>query len=198
MSPHFLPYIGSDYTLGIHGKRVMVLGESHYISAPEDDAPDMTQSVIEWYLNEQKSPETQGWFATYTKFIRALSGDGEIARASSAPWWKRVLFYNFVQVPLSGAREAPTTKEFRDSDSAFFEVLERYQPDRVIAWGKRLYGNLPGEEYGNNHQGPDCCGLETWIYKLRNGHEVQVIGINHPSSAFVPEEWHKVLTSFIG
>ena len=60
MSPHFLPYIGSDYTLGIHGKRVMVLGESHYISAPEDDTPDMTQSVIEWYLNEQKSPETQG------------------------------------------------------------------------------------------------------------------------------------------
>jgi hypothetical protein len=69
MSPHFLPYIGSDYTLGIHGKRVMVLGESHYISAPEEDTPDMTQSVIEWYLNEQKSPETQGWFATYTKFI---------------------------------------------------------------------------------------------------------------------------------
>ena len=36
---HFRPWVGSGYERGIAGRKVLVLGESHYCARPEDDVP---------------------------------------------------------------------------------------------------------------------------------------------------------------
>lgn len=193
---HFLPWIGRHYTQGISGLKVMALGESHYCGRPEDDVPSITNDVLKCYLNP--SYEFEGWMNTYTKFIRALSGDYTISRETSAEWWDRILFYNFVQVPMTGPRQAPTEQEFRASDASFFEVLSNYRPDIIIAWGSRLYDNLPNKGY----QGPDLrlpngTSTETWIYEHPDGHKVHVLPITHPSAGFDTEFWHKAIEDFI-
>ncbi len=116
--------------------------------------------------------------------MRSLAGH-PLSNEEKREAWNRVLFYNFVQEPLTGPRKAPTAEQFRKSDTAFFEVLETFRPDCIIAWGKRLYDNLPrcGHQL-NDVMAPDGKALETWAYEMRDGHVVQVLPIMHPSAAF--------------
>ena len=193
---NFLPFVGKNYTKGICGKRVMVLGQSHYCDTKEEAVPEITNNVIQWYTDD--SVEFEGWMNTYTKFIRALSGEA-IARAESAAWWDKVLFYNYVQVPMSAARIKPMRQDFASSEVAFFEVLEQYQPNRVLVWSKAdLYDELPRKGY----QCDDLVlkngdAIETWAYELSNGKQVQLLPITHPAAGFTPEYWHEAITLFI-
>ena len=33
------------------------------------------------------------------------------------------------------------------AEGYFFEVIEKYQPEYIIVWGKRLWNNLPGADW---------------------------------------------------
>jgi hypothetical protein len=191
---HFSPWIGKNYSNGIAGNKVMVLGESHYCANPSEAIPEITQEVIKCYLNPQA--EFEGWMNTYTKFIRALSGK-EISRETSTEWWNKILFYNYVQEPISGARVRPTAEQFRNSSDAFFEILETYQPDKVIAWGESLYEHLPNQ--GHNATpitAPDGTEINTWLYPI-NQRNVEVMGITHPSTSFAWDYWHEIIKKFL-
>lgn len=192
---HFLPWVGENYEKGICGRKVLVLGESHYCAKPEDDTPYITREVIADLLD--LGSEHEAYKNTYTKFERALAGK-VLDWYGKSELWNSVIFYNFVQTPMSGPRTSPSVKEFQDSFAAFFEVLEQYHPDCVIAWGKRLYDHLPP----SGHQGkavllPDGTSLETWAYVLSDGKCVGVLPIQHPSSGFSWDFWHSVIRSFL-
>ena len=192
----FLPWVGLHYNEGIAGRRIMVLGESHYCASESDAVPEITSTIIKDLLDPNS--EHEGYKNTYTKFERALAGKS-LTFSEKREAWNSILFYNYVQVPISGARIAPTSLEFSSSETAFFDVLEEYLPDSIIVWGERLYNNLPRR----GRQLPDLelsngDSFETWGYDLSTGHTVQLLRITHPSSAFVPEYWHEVITSFIG
>lgn len=191
----FLPWVGGQYTIGLHNKRVMVLGESHYCASSEDAVPQLTRLIITDLFDE--TSEHEGYKNTYTKFAHALAGK-QLTKDERKTLWHSVLFYNYVQVPISGARISPTTDEFTISETAFFEVLETYRPDCIIVWGKRLYNHLPrkGRQLPDLEM-PNDDSFETWEYEMSDGHRVQVLPITHPSTAFVPEYWHEVIKAFI-
>ena len=79
---HFLPWIGKDYQNGgIFGKRILVLGESHYCGSCTkemcerrfDDCRDFTVDVVaNCYLNKQRKYDN--WMKTFTCFERSLVG----------------------------------------------------------------------------------------------------------------------------
>lgn len=191
----FLPWVGDNYETGWNGKRVMVLGESHYCSSPTEAVPQITQTIIADLMDA--SSEHEGYKNTYTKFANALAGH-TLSSDERGKLWHSVLFYNYVQVPISGPRISPTEQEFAGSEEAFFEVLDTYLPDLIIAWGKRLYNNLPRRGY----QLPDLIlpngdSIETWAYMTSGAHLVQVLPITHPSAAFVPSYWHEAIQTFI-
>ena len=170
---------------------MLVLGESHYCANAEEAVPTLTNNIITDLFDSES--EFEPYKNTYTKFIRALSGT-DVSRFDVKPIWDEVMFYNYVQFPISAARVEPTSKEFTDSEPEFWEVLEQYRPDVVIVWGHRLYNNLPKV----GHQGPDCCESETWVYQLKDGKEVRFLDMMHPSSPkFIPHEWYPVIDSFI-
>lgn len=97
----FKPFVGSAYTSGgIFGKRVMILGESHYCEEGCADCGNarvhpeccgFTNGVVSDYLNE--SLERQRWMATYLKFERSLVGH-ETDWAERKKIWNSVVFYN--------------------------------------------------------------------------------------------------------
>ena len=145
----FQPFIGKDYANGgIFGKRIMILGESHYCDEECADCGDcrlrrecmgFTQHVLGDYLDEGK--ERQNWMRTFLKFERSLVGE-ETDQAMRLKIWNSVIFFNYLQVAMGGPREAGTSEQYQQAGKAFFEVIEKYKPECIIVWGKRLWNNL--------------------------------------------------------
>ncbi|MDL2303756.1 uracil-DNA glycosylase family protein [Bacteroides sp. OttesenSCG-928-D19] len=191
----FIPWVGKTYEQGVNGKKIMILGESHYCNHPSEAIATLTIDVIQDLFDPNS--EHEGYKNTYTKFERALIGK-PLSWKEKESVWNSVIFYNYVQTPISGARQSPTTQEFASSEEAFFEVLNKYQPDCIIAWGKRLYNNLPrrGKQAADLLL-PDDKYSETWSYTLENGRVVEILPITHPSAAFSPEYWYKAIQMFL-
>ena len=191
----FLPWVGNNYAKGINQQRILVLGESHYCAHPSEAVPEITNKVISDLLDPNS--EHEGYKNTYTKFERALAGD-VLDNRGKQELWNRLIFYNYVQVPMVGARVSPTKADFSNSESSFFEVLEQYRPDVIFVWGQRLYNQLPQSgKQGPDHRLPDGKVTETWSYTLSGEHLVRVMPINHPSSAFVVEYWGQGMRGYL-
>ena len=191
----FLPWVGNNYPKGISGRQVLILGESHYCAHPSEAVPRLTQNVIE-DLFDPNSP-FEAYKNIYTKFERALAGY-EVPQSDKRKVWNSVMFYNYVQEAMTGPRIEPSSQQFHDSEAAFFEVLNQYKPHKIIAWGSRLYNNLPRK----GHQLPDLIDAdgtlhEVWGYKLNNGQNVEVMQCIHPSAGFAWDYWHKLFKIFI-
>ena len=202
----FKPWVGKNYEQGFlgTGKKVMVLGESHYSYTPE--APNkssggkkenLTVDAIEDFVH---SSEWEPYKNTYIKFERALAGK-EVPKEERAAVWDSILFYNYVQTTIGTARQAPTGEDFKSSRDLFFEVVNQYQPDYIIVWGRRLYNHLPqegkqGEELMLNWNGTEFFE-ETWEYTLDNGHTVKIMSVYHPSCGFSWDYWHEFIVKFV-
>ena len=189
----FLPFVGKNYNNGgMFGKRIMVLGDSHYGSVPQ---PNITQDVLGWYLDQ--NVEREGWMNTFLKFERSLV-NRETTPKDSCEIWNSLLFYNYLQVLLDGPREAGTEQQYRDSAGAFFQVLDRYRPDVIIVWGKRLWKNLPWDNWIEGAPVTvDGEEIDNGCYKLSNGHMVRVVCVYHPSAGYSWDYWHKVIMRFM-
>ena len=189
----FLPFVGKDYKNGgMFGKRIMVLGDSHYGSVPD---ANITRDVMAQYLDADC--EREGWMNTFLKFERSLVNK-ETTASDSQRIWQSLLFYNYLQVLLDGPREAGTDQEYRDSAAAFFQVMEQYQPDLLIVWGKRLWQKLPYDSWTEcDGVSVEGCIIDNGFYTLRNGHRVRALCVYHPSVGYSWDYWHRVIRKFM-
>lgn len=190
----FKPWVGSEYNSGgIYGKKVLVLGESHYGDAP-DDADDTIGTIKEFVYEYWGAPYQQ----TFLCFERALAGR-EINQEEREQLWNSVMFYNYFQKSTTGPRTAPDMTVQKESEEAFRELLEQFQPDFIIVWGARLYQLLPGWD-GNETDikvGEDSTPV--WHYKI-NGKTIPAMNVHHPSSPSGKNwtYWHQFHKAFIG
>lgn len=134
---------------------------------------------------------------TFLKFERSLVGH-ETDYNESLRIWNSVLFYNYLQVLLSGPREAGTDRQYADSADAFYEVLNRYRPEIIIVWGKRVWQHLPWTGWS---EGDAWCvdGYEVdngW-YTLRDDSKVRVVCVYHPSVGYSWDYWYKVISKVL-
>ncbi|GHV66121.1 hypothetical protein FACS1894199_08880 [Bacteroidia bacterium] len=183
----YLPWVGREYWQGIHGKKVLVLGESHY-ATEEDNLPSLTNDVIGYYLRYLAGEvEHEGWMNTYTKFANSCPIVGEA-------FWQSVVFYNFVQVPMSGSRRSPSGDDFAAGAVPFFEVLANYEPDVVIVWGKRLWEHLPDGGTWSDFEVLDENGGRFYYYHV-NGKQIPAYQVTHPSAGY--SEWEEYIAEAI-
>lgn len=211
----FYPWEGSEYQYGISGFdnnghiiygtkdnpgiKVAVLGDSHYCAQQSEAVESLTNDIVKDLLNVESTFEY--YKNTYTKFIKSFTGYiDKLTIESKKEAWHHILFYNYVQEAMNAPRQSPTSKQYKEAQMPFFEVLEKYSPDVIIVWGKRLYENLP--EGGRT---PDLnlstvlgknCSIEVWEYEVK-GKWIPVFTINHPSGAYSYEKWPTVIRCFI-
>lgn len=157
----YLPFVGDQYEDGISfndngelvlgkkekpGKRVLVLGESHYCDEDLSDEKlsSFTRNVLDCYLD---SEERYSWMRTFVKFERALSNTVTNFEDRNSIW-NHLMFYNYLQRPLRGTRMAGDSEDYEEAKAPFFAILEQYQPDCIIVWGRRLFENLPNGKEG--------------------------------------------------
>ena len=204
----FLPWVGESYENGISynengelmygtensGKKILVLGESHYCANAKDAKDNnLTQKIITDFIDDNNAFEP--YKNTLTKFSRAMTGNAEDARSTL---WNSIAFYNYIQEAMSNPRESPSNKSYDESSEAFFAILDILQPDYVIAWGIRLYNYLPPKgKQGKDIDVDDEYSLETWVYTNSSNKEIPVLGIYHPSAGFAWSYWHNIIVNFI-
>lgn len=186
----FKPFVGSSYSKGgIFGKKILVLGESHYCDESEV-YENLTYDVLQKYLHHEVN---EGWMNTFKKFERALAGI-TTSDADSQHIWDSLAFYNFLQVPMGDSRIAGQPEDYKNAVEPFFEVLNQLQPDYMIVWGKRLWSNLPYDNWTDgksvivdNYENP------VGNYTLSNGHKVITTPVyHHPSASFSWEYCYRV------
>lgn len=190
----FKPWVGSEYNSGgVYGKKVLVLGESHYGDAT--DATDETIGVVKEFVYEYWGAPYQ---QTFLCFERALAGR-ELNQEEREQLWNSIMFYNYFQKSTTGPRTEPDMTAQKDSEEAFRELLESYQPDAIIVWGQRLYNLLPawdGTESSIEVDGDSC---PVWYYPIK-GKSIPAMRVYHPSAPAGKnwELWHQFHKAFIG
>ncbi|GAP72402.1 hypothetical protein SAMD00024442_30_28 [Candidatus Symbiothrix dinenymphae] len=168
----FSPWVGTKYaTKGYNGKKILVLGESHHGAYTESD---LTQVVLNRFLNYKRGQgEHEDWMNTFTTFANVVIGK-QVDDATMIDFWESVVFYNFVQKAVAkGSRTSPPDEDFKNSYPAFFEVLEEYKPDLVIAWGERLWKHLPDNGVRKGK----------FYYYPVEGKEIPACQVSHPASS---------------
>ena len=190
----FQPWVGSEYqTGGVYGKKVLVLGESHYGDSP--DATDDTIGTVNEFVCEYEGAPYQ---QTFLCFERALAGR-EINQEEREQLWNSIMFYNFFQKSTTGPRTGPDMSVQQESEEAFRELLEQYQPDAIIVWGVRLYELLPGWDGTETPIKVDNDSTRVWHYNIK-GKTIPAMCVHHPSSSTGKEwtYWHQFHKAFIG
>ncbi len=209
---NFRPWVGSKYQAeGLHGKKILVLGESHHcekelskgggcfpfckIGKMKDDCHSFTEDVLDSFIyNYSGEPYQQ----TFLCFERAVMGK-ELTQDEREYFWDRIVFYNYIQFAVSGARVAPQSEHWSQSEKAFRELLEEYMPDYIVVWGVRLYDNLP--DWGGTHSVlsiDETHSTDVWTYNI-NGKKIPAIKVHHPSSSTGKawKYWHKFYVNFL-
>lgn len=186
------PWVGEKYKAS-HPK-LLILGESLYDQLAQKD------TVIEMI----KRIMTDENYAFFTKLGNVFSNPeqweylgGDNYKLNKEKFWNDVAFYEYIQKPLSHAKEIVPPNLWEEAVEPFKEVLEFLQPDVVVALGYDTFEHLPVEgEGGKVYKGKK--EMPTRKYKLRNGKEVIVCGIQHPSSVgFSNEQWIKHFGKFL-
>jgi len=181
----FHPWIGESYENPRFKCRLLLLGESHY-GTPENQIESFTQDLTSKYVARTWSHRF------WTDLSQTVLGmhHTEFARSE---FWNDVAFYNYVQQIVTDGK-TPTDANRIGAGSAFAEILERLQPNLVIACGQRLKSWLPdnyrtGEQYASG-----SISIESRYYALSNGDAAELVPINHPSSiGFHWRDWHPII-----
>ena len=201
---YFAPWIGKDYdNASFFGRKTLVVGNSHYCKR-KDMEKDVeaygkclecnrctkqlyyeccyyTIDVVGYYITEIDSRTP--W--TALKVVSALDDDNLLKNDNYKSVRNSIAFYNYVQESLADGSSVPNSNQCRQSEAAFFEVLEKLRPDLVIALGTShmFYKDMPNDTYENgNPITLDGKRIKHGYYSLKDGTRIHTVWIRHPSA----------------
>jgi len=188
---YFEPWIGPQYgKFGVPGcNRLLVLGESHYCWESNPPARDETNKVVSLWMNGERKR-----FCTNT--VMAVCGPTVPTHDAIRTFMNGVVFYNFVQEPLSGPRVEPTSKQWNESAAAFREVLQELSPVAILVLGKRLWSQLPAPDRSGQTLKTERDTQVTSIYETARGEAIAGY-IHHPSSGFSSRRWNPMVQTLL-
>jgi G:T/U-mismatch repair DNA glycosylase len=146
---YFLPSIGPLYESGLAGgKRVLLLGESHYASNAEAVASgrQCTRQNFDDFWTCGIYPGNRFW----GKLQRIAARNVQPTKAESQEAWKRLAFANFVQQFVGeGPRQRPTRDQWKTGQAALTEIVQRLRPHAVLVLGGETWNHITeGEASG--------------------------------------------------
>lgn len=134
----FNPWIGSKYGQNSRfGRKVLVLGESHYGDRPR---PEFTIDVVRRYGQEQRAR----FFTIAAKLLLGMGAGAWLSDQERAEVWEHVSFMNYVPGLVGGSsRERPTEEMWRAGEKPFLSAVEELKPDIIVVLGQELSHWLP-------------------------------------------------------
>jgi hypothetical protein len=170
---------GPDSCFGIG---ILILGESHY-GKKGQDKPDFTKGVLKGHL------DGSGRHPFFTKVGGLLFADDDYPRAIETECWKNLAFCNFLQYFKGSKPKGDATKSaIEESCRAFYEVIERLEPDLIISAGKTMWNQWLPDQLdegltGQKISADDKLSRDIWRYETRDKNKPALCGyIIHPSA----------------
>lgn len=210
---NFRPWVGKNYlSKGYKGKRVLVLGVSHYCKENlEEDGrcyplckqenfisgcSSFTEEVLHDIVYSYSGEKYQ---QTFLCFERAVVGK-VLTQEEREEFWESVMFYNYIQYAQAGPRMPLQPGYEEKSEKAFKELLEQYMPDLIIVWGVTLYGIMP--DWGGVESVlkiSDDAQTKVRTYTI-NGKKIPAIVVQHPSTPIGKNwgYWHDYYKKIFG
>jgi len=136
----FRPWIGVRYdTLGLDGRRLLILGESHYESTP-GDVKTRTEYKLTWDIIDRAIAGESLPF--YSKIATAVSGEELTSSEERSGFWKTVAFYNYVQRLLKTPGERPSATDLKSGAAPFFDLIRLLSPDAILVTGVTVWNSI--------------------------------------------------------
>jgi hypothetical protein len=188
----FKPWVGRNYFDGdLFPKRILILGESHY---QWDKNIPLTENITNECILEQIEGDytKQFWTNIVIAFLNKHPSIEDKRR-----FWHSVAFYNYIQGDVGfGPRVRPTEEMWVNSQQAFLEVLEEYNPKCIIVLGFQLWKNLPST-CGKGPKIDNATQTETRKYPTGNDTYALAYGIRHPAAGFSAWYWYPFIMQAI-
>ena len=187
--------------IGIFGRRILVLGESHYCGdCTRNECENVYKSKCRYFTTKVVIDFLNGITNnTYTKFERSLIGKWT-TQESRESIWESIAFYNYLQYALDKSRKPGASDAYKQAVEPFYQVIDILKPEFIIVWGKRLWKNLPSYERWelcDSVKLDDGYIVDNGYYKLCNGDKAKIFPVYHPSGGYDWSYWHKVITTMI-
>ena len=191
---YFKPWIGENYASGREGKRVLVLGESHYAGDNSPDEPEWTRHYIQRGIEGIKHKFRTRIAATFVG--RLLTTEAE-----RHAFWHSIAFANYIPVSVGKtARDEPSEDMWNAAIPVLAKLLEAQRPDLLLilsheVWRRVHYSLLLDgrPEYIPNEAGQ----WRMWRYRYPDGQTMLAAAIKHPSHAFRYGQWHPFVESLL-
>ena len=183
----FRPWVGSLY--GKTGRRLLLVGESHY-GEPDEEPNQATVTVVRKWQAEE-------WNIRYLTTAACL--------LTGLPSWKidrrtaleDIAFYNFVQISMPLLEIRPTEAQVRGSWDPFREVLDVLSPTHILATGRKLlWENMPPFDRGESRFSVGDKEMEVGEYTTPNGFALASV-VPHLSRGFSAPNWRPAVQAFL-
>ena len=209
----FKPFVGSNYNVGIRGKKILILGASFYCPKTECkfyekctdvqkkassscDATCPLYNPVGKVLHNEPSYCIDDAPQTYQTFAAYISKYLDYGNYENV--WSYLAFTNYVQFFLpatgNGFRETRWSDLSERDFEAFIETVKEVEPDIVIIWGCVINSRLKEENVYVTDQSNIgitegyMCHMK--IPEMRK--EITLLNPYHPSSS----AWHSALSIF--
>lgn len=201
------PWIGKEYYDGFIGKKLLLVGESHY--AQGNDENEDKEYYDDFMRDKYSTTDTiksllgkNGNWNLYTNTYKALLGDSQV---DIDKFWSKVSFYNFIQRPMLTNKDRPTKEDSINAWNTFLCLIKILKPTDCIFLGSEnskyftpVIEKLDG--YKNKYS------INQWKQKIGryNGKvatieyddfKTEIVFIKHPSKFFIWKKWHSFLMS---
>jgi hypothetical protein len=137
----FEPWQGPLYRAeGLFGRRVLILGESHYGKAEEETAR-FTRDCVEYMAKAEKGYR---FFTVVAKLLLNEPAGVKLSQERRRWFWDRVAFYNYVQrFPSTTSRVRPTASMWSQAAQCLPAVISELSPDFMLVLGCELRSRIP-------------------------------------------------------
>jgi hypothetical protein len=197
----FKPFVGDRYEdgFGSTGRKLLVLGESHYIGKDDDPRQYLDREAMESFTDGVVRrfwiDQSGGAYLArdfFGRLHRVLTGSDDPARDQVEKAWGQILYSNYVQMFAGGgatslrgegASAAKTSEHWKSGHAALPEIMHLYRPDRVLVLGKTNWNHI---HYGKwlKKEWKSRDGVERGLWCIPTGHdEEQALAtwVMHPS-----------------
>lgn len=211
---HWLPWVGKNYLQCPLNKKLLIVGESHYVPVNENtedgyDAETWTRIFIlkeglkqvPWYCGNKINPLIKNT----EKVI--FWDDDEATDEFKQKLWSSVVYFNIIQRLLNSRDLRPSEKDWDLGWEVFFRVVEIICPDIILfcgveasnqisAFNKALLGfDFLSDGIKRHEKIGSTFPRTTRIF--HNEKTIPLIFIKHPSKCFPVHYWAEFLFSQI-
>ncbi len=187
----FVPYVGRGYWKGVEGRRVLLLGESHYREAGWTDAPVITRPFTRKTFGDMETCNRKGGGKFFDELDRLLTGQSRPNVVDAANAWQHVAFCNLSQC-FAGTRAGhrPSGTDFNHGGASAGRGGPTHSPARrdTRSWAHCLAKIRSREAVGPAKLPCEPCqlrgqeaalsgGAQRMVSRLRQGMGVDDLGL---------------------